>query len=176
MRVLPSIILFADIRDSSEIAGTLSIEEYDFLLNEFQVLMRAAIEQVLSSHFRPGIPWPGEISIRGDEAYLVLFAGPDGVSADAGLRAVMEIAFAMKRKWLLSQVNRQRILQGKMIQDIGIGMHMGEIALGPHPGRGTGHTAEGWAINLAKKLETASREGQYSKIIVSSSVYHRVRH
>lgn len=162
-------ILFADVCNSTEIANILPLGDYDAFLNEFQVLMREAIDEVISDRkFAEG---DLEASVRGDEAFLIIYGGQGPEAIRRNLQAALDIGLTMKRKWVLSSFNRGRTRHGKGIEDIGIGVHLGEVVVGVHPARGQRLTAEGWAISLAKKVEGLTRQGEYSRILVTERVY-----
>ncbi|MHB9022682.1 MAG: adenylate/guanylate cyclase domain-containing protein [Armatimonadota bacterium] len=167
-------IMFVDVRNSSEISNVLSLEDYDAFINEFQVLARDAVENRLAE-INPTDLRDIEYSIRGDELFFINYVGTDEEALLRNIETIMHIAFDLKRKWMFSSTNRKRIAQGKMIDDIGMGIHIGEVIVGHHPGRDFPRTAEGWAINLTKKIEGLSRKGNYSKIMVSEGVFRRAR-
>ncbi len=108
------------------------------------------------------------------------------------VKSALQIAIKMKRRWLLCSKNRERIKEGRPIFDIGIGINQGPILYGKHyrlaskePGTLVGEnerilsiiekdTPEGYAINVAKRIETHSRELRFSQILVSHTVFELV--
>ncbi len=167
-------IMFVDICNSSEISNILSLEAYDAFISEYQMIARQVIERALDD-----LPAKArtecEFSIRGDEAFFIACGPNDDASIERHIDIALHIAFNIKRRWMLSSFNRTRIAQGKHNEELGIGIHIGEVVVGFHPGRGLPRTAEGWAINLTKKIEGLSRQGMYSHIMVSEGVYRHAR-
>lgn len=108
------------------------------------------------------------------------------------VKSALQIAIKMKRRWLLCSKNRERIKEGRPIFDIGIGINQGPILYGKHyrltskePGTPVlgeeeilsiieKDTPEGYAINVAKRIETHSRELRFSQILVSHTVFELV--
>jgi tetratricopeptide (TPR) repeat protein len=105
-----------------------------------------------------------EYSVRGDEAVLLLYTK----RPERDVSMALDIAIQLKREVFLSRFNRSR--QGRSFFDVGIGIHYGRVVLKQHPSAGwTGRTfnAEGYSINLTKRVEGYSRNGTFSKIMVS---------
>ena len=171
-----AVILFADIMNSSELANSLIFEEYNVFVEEFQQVMGEVLNGniLCMKEYSPGSNF--EASIRGDEVCLILYT--DNIEED--IKTVFRVAVEMKRKWLTSKKNVQRIKDGRNIIDIGIGVNCGYLIVSDHH-RIVGkkitsqRTAEGYSINLAKRIEGYSREGDYSKIFVSRSVFNILR-
>ncbi|UCH93613.1 MAG: tetratricopeptide repeat protein [Candidatus Aminicenantes bacterium] len=108
------------------------------------------------------------------------------------VKSALQIAILMKRKWLLCPKNEERIKEGRPIFDIGIGINQGPILFGKHyrfssrePGASGQEndgilsivekdTPEGYSINVAKRIETHSRELRFSQILVSHNVFNLV--
>lgn len=185
-----AVILFIDLMDSSELSNVLSFEEYDGLVAGFQEVAT----DVLCSHVLKDAVFAldsghkhkhkYEASVRGDEMCVILYSeaapGKEDEEKKHDIRTALRLAIEMKRKWLCSDVNAERIKDGKNIVDVGIGMNCGYVMVGKHK-RVCGAeiqsmtTAEGYAINLAKRIEGYSRSGMYSRIFVSRSVYSILR-
>jgi tetratricopeptide (TPR) repeat protein len=108
------------------------------------------------------------------------------------VKSALQIAIQMKRKWLLCPKNEERIREGRPIFDIGIGINQGPILLGKHYRFSSQesepslqeingllsivekNTPEGYSINVAKRIETHSRELRFSQILVSHNVFNLV--
>src|SRR5207247_8126259 len=88
-------------------------------------------------------------------------------------RTAIYIAAEIKRRWLLSEFNKRRIREGKVFYDLAIGIHCGNVMITHHPGTDRPFNAEGYAINLAKRIETKSRDGELSRIMISKNVFDR---
>jgi len=165
-------ILFADIRNSAQISNVLNLHRYDGFISQFQGAMRRVLDEHLAEHYSPEEREEIDYGVRGDEACLIIYRARTPEDAERDVENAFHIAQHMKRDWLFTKFNRERLLEGKMIEDIGVGINMGEVVVSEHPGRPGERSPEGWAINFAKKVEGTSREAPYSKIMVSQSVHH----
>ncbi len=193
---IKSLILFADLIGCSEISDEASIKEYAGVLHEFS---RAARDAYRIS----GMQWWGdyiqrererrqrviETKLGGDE--VSIFLHPDvleeecgrvaGLSVyEIGLRRLLMFAFALKLNWLFSDYNKKRLEDGRLPRDVGVGIHFGNVflqrdrlSLEGHPLR---YAAEGYAINLTKRIESASRRGTSTKIFISNEVKGLLNH
>jgi class 3 adenylate cyclase len=188
-----AVILFADLMNSSELANNQSLIDYDRFVAIFQKELGEVVEQFVQT--KTGYQ-PGEIEadIRGDEICLKLYRAADRQSPQLleDVDAALQVAIQMKRKWLLSPINRERIVEGRPAFEIGIGIHQGPVLLTEHhrfvPAtiETTSHksdshvvlmerlTPEGHAINLAKRIEARSRQLRFSQILVSHNVFNLV--
>ncbi len=182
-----AVILFIDIADSSELSNVLSFEKYDELVWSFQTVAKG----VLQRHVQENTDYTAdthrkyETSMRGDEMCTILYshvgAEDEQKYRQKNIRTALQLAIEMKRKWLCGEWNCARINDGKSIIDIGIGINCGYVIVDKHwrvDQKGEispQESAEGYAINLAKRIEGYSRSGVYSKIFVSRSVYNILR-
>lgn len=154
-------ILFADIMDSMEIANYWDTAKYSDLINEFQHLMQHSI-----CLWEKGIK---QIKFTGDE--LVVFYCSKNIAEDI-LNAI-QLANTLKLMWYVSVPNLRRVKEGKKILDLGIGINTGDVTYERRyvkkklakflPRR---KTFEGLPISLAKRIETLSRQGKYSRIMI----------
>lgn len=178
-----AVILFVDIIDSSELSNVLTFEEYDAFVSSFQ----SVAKDVLAQHLLQNREYGGkskrrfETSIRGDELCVILYSEVPHEQEERyrrlDVKTALALAIDMKRRWLCSDQNFSRIRDGKSIIDIGIGINCGYVVVGNHWRISSDHvvreecTPEGYAINLAKRIEGYSRSGTYSKIFASRSVF-----
>ncbi len=151
-------ILFLDIMNSSEYANVLSVEEYfQTFLKEFQetVLRTTAL---YFSHESSGIYNSSNyyVDIAGDEARIFLFSDNRGLDVQTALN----LAVLIKMSWLTGNFNRVRINHRKPPEDLGVGINSGYLY------RKENGKLEGFAINLAKRIENHSRLGHSSKIMI----------
>jgi glucose-1-phosphate thymidylyltransferase len=168
--VMDAVILFADIVGSVTISEHVSLSEYDKIVSEFQETALNTVDQILNRNRYTKIDRDFcEYSARGDELVLILY----GWDMARDIRTALTTAVEIKRRWLLSSFNQHRIREGKFFYDLGVGVHCGEVVVGRHPGSTRRFNAEGYAINLAKRIETASREGRFSRIMLSKNVPDR---
>jgi glucose-1-phosphate thymidylyltransferase len=167
-----AVVLFADIVGSVSISEHASTAEYDEFVCEFQktaidVVKQALIKGGYTDEDRKFI----EYSVRGDELALILYTRHH--SKD--VRTALEVAVSLKRSWLVSEFNKKRLREEKSFYDLGVGMHCGVVTIGKHPGAtNRDFNAEGYAINLAKRIEGESRLGRLSKIWVSKNFHDRM--
>ena len=159
--LIKATILFVDLVDSIELANYWDSKKYNDCLNEFQRCMLNGIDL-----WRKRIK---EIKIVGDEL-LVLFSSKN-IKTDIG--NAIDLAVYLKILWWISSTNRKRIIEGKKIFDLGIGINTGKVMADNRPYRKgmkklapKRKTLEGFAISLAKRIETFSRQGKYSKIML----------
>ncbi len=107
----------------------------------------------------------------GDAVIAVFFDRPDGssghgASGGAGLRRALLAASAMRRKHSELQARRARI--GVFGYEMGVGIAHGPILSGPLKTTGRREFAVlGKTRKLAEKLESASRKGTRTRIVVS---------
>ena len=182
-----AVILFVDIINSSELSNVLSFTQYDRFVRTFQSVTTEVLSKYLicDERYAKDRRRQFEASVRGDEVCVILYSNVGGAKvADyrrEDIKMALLLAIEMKRKWLTSEPNSRRIKDGKSLVDIGIGINCGHVVVGEHCRISPENevqkrtTAEGYAINLAKRIEVHSRGGVYSKIFVSRSVYTILR-
>lgn len=162
---LDAVILFADIIASATISEYSSEESYDDFISEFQTLALRVIGDNLAKHgFDAEDRHFCEYSVRGDEAVLLLYTK----RPERDVKVALDTAIELKREVFLSRFNRTR--QGRSFFDVGIGIHYGRVVLKRHPstrGADRKFNAEGYSINLTKRIEGYSRNGTFSKIMLS---------
>lgn len=177
--VRDTIILFADIIGASEVSNHKTPKQYFEFVREFQQMFDRICEKYLGKWY------PDEkdylFQARGDEGLLMIFPKSDqdnpripGQDVDVAVN----IALALKREWIQSEDNVQRIRKSKLLPvDLGIGIHLGPTLLhkddkikssSRNPGS---YAPEGYAINLAKRIESHSRGGRYTNIFISGAAH-----
>lgn len=154
-------ILFVDIMDSMEMANYWDTKKYSDFLSEFQRVMQHAI-----CIWQKGIR---QIKCAGDE--LVVFYCSKDVGDD--IVNAIQLANTLKIMWYVSEPNRKRVKEGKKILDLGVGINTGDVTYGYRPVVNElkkfiprRKTFEGLPISLAKRIESFSRQGRYSRIMV----------
>jgi tetratricopeptide (TPR) repeat protein len=135
----------------------------------FQETMKSIIRDFLDQ-FYSDVKAMTEWSIRGDEVCIILYTNEQ---QDA-LR-VLELAILLKVAWLVSNYNEERIKNYKPPIEIGIGINTGPVIVFEQDGEKEKFKAEGYAINVAKRVETHSRDGHYSRIMVSYTTRNTCR-
>jgi len=81
----------------------------------------------------------------------------------------------IKLAWLTSAFNQRIMKEGRIVSRIGVGMNTGKVIKDVRNwrvkmGREQANV-EGYAINLTKRIEAASREGSNYQIVVGDSLY-----
>ena len=159
-----AVILFSDIIHSSVFSDTLGIVDYDMFLEEFQKTMFDARKRVfeLTGSDQDQV----EFNVRGDEACAFLYAD----DASGNLYTALMLASYMKSLWFQSSFNIKRVSESKIASDIAIGIHTGKVIVRSRISKSMAPKAEGYAINLAKRIEGLSREGSHTKMMISNDV------
>jgi adenylate cyclase len=147
-------ILFSDIRNFTSLTEQHSPEEIVKFLNDYFTEMEAAItanKGIIASYV-------------GDAVTAVFYDSEDRSSAIWSLKA----AFAMRKK--LEAFNKERSSRGEFTAEHGIGIATGKAisqVFGPEKGRKF-FSVLGELPGMAEKLETASKESKYNRIVVGS--------
>ena len=137
-------ILFADVRGFTRLSSTIGPDELVAQLNEYFESMVAAIDAQAGTVDK----------FMGDG--IMAFFGAPGVQPDHARRAC---AAARDMHERLVHVNAVRMLRGLEPLDVGIGIATGEVVVGNvGSSRRLEYTAIGDAVNLASRLEGATKE------------------
>ena len=184
--VRKTVILFADIMGASEVSNHKTTGQYFEFVRDFQKIFLETCRE----HFR-AFHDPDEdyylYDARGDEGLLMIFPPAEGSVFDFGrdVDTAITIAFGLKRRWLLSDENTNRIKDSGLLPiDIGIGIHVGHTWIDQgqasttrseqnpkDPQNPTDSKPEGYAVNLAKRVESHTRNGRYTNVFLSESAH-----
>ena len=153
-------VLFSDVRSFTTITEQLGAQGTVAMLNEYFTLMVDCIQQE-----------EGMLDKFIGDAVMAAFGIPVAHEDDAD-RAV-RTAIAMLRE--LTLWNRQRVLEGKLPVDIGIGLNTDHVVSGNIGSKKRmDYTIIGDGVNLAARLESACK--QYgAHILVSEFTYKALR-
>ena len=166
-------ILFADLMNSTELAKNLTLLEYDDMLVDFQNTMFEVVSHHLDYFGYEGEGVDSEWSISGDELRVFLYSD----NMDFDIRSALMIANKIKLAWLSSEFNQRVLSEQRLVSRIGVGINCGKVIKDVRPWRVKIGKAEpnieGYAINLTKRIESASREGSVYQIMVGASLYKR---
>ena len=166
-------ILFADLMNSTELAKNLTLLEYDDMLGNFQDTMFEVVSHHLDYFGYEGEGVDSEWSISGDELRVFLYSE----NMDYDIRNALLIATKIKLAWLSSGFNQRVLSEERLVSRIGVGVNCGKVIKDVRPWRvkigKAGPNIEGYAINLTKRIESASREGNVYQIMVGASLYKR---
>jgi tetratricopeptide (TPR) repeat protein len=176
-----AVILFADIMNASEISNNTSIENYAYIINQFHKCAADVYEFIGLNNFQNKIV---ELTLRGDEVWLILRSAPlekvgspkekIEMALARDVRDAIRFGIAMKLLWRATEYNRDRIIEDIFPRDLGIGIHQGPVYFYKDKELPSSldkkESSEGYSINLAKRIETESRNGEKSEILVSGSI------
>jgi class 3 adenylate cyclase len=172
-RSIVATILFADLMNSTEMAKNLTLQEYDEMIVDFQGTMYEVVAHHLNHYGYEGSGVDYDWSIVGDQLQVFLYS--DSVRFD--VRSALLIAAKIKLAWLAAAFNQRILQEGRLVSRIGIGINCGKVIKDLREWRmkmgEERPTIEGYAINLAKRIESASREGTVHQIMVGASFYQR---
>jgi class 3 adenylate cyclase len=164
-------ILFADLVSSSEFASVMSLGRYAEYVASFEETCerqcRHFFEVFHQGDYARGMDY--QVSLLGDELVVFLHTGNH---ADDVYQLIC-LSIALKCAWLASRSNAERLDQGMPAIELAVGIHAGLVWATPGVG-GAGPKLRGFSINVAKRVETASRDGQHFRIYISGSAFKRV--
>ena len=164
--------MFVDIAGASEVSNHLTTKDYAEFVSTFQTMFVETCSKYVDRWLDEYKDHTIDISARGDEGIFMAFPEDDDVVATI-IDVVIQIALELKRMWLVGDWNKaHRIDQGILPVDIAVGIHVGPTYLKPTDGSKL--QPEGYAINLAKRIEASSRSGGYSRIFVSEAAHGRL--
>jgi class 3 adenylate cyclase len=154
-------VMVTDIRGFTALSQTLEPPGVIALLNRYLETMLAAVEQ-----------FGGTIHKFLADGLLIHFNLPLP-QPDHPLLAVRT---ALRMRERLAEFNADQRARGEPELRIGIGVHTGELIAGNIgvPGRKTEYTIMGETVNLAARLESATRQVD-TDILISGATYERVR-
>jgi len=151
-------VLLLDIMNSSEYANVLSVKDYyETFLREYNETVRRATEMYFSRY--PGGVYTTAnyyVEVVGDEGRVFLFSDNPG----RDVQAALDLAVLIKIAWINGDFNRARIRQNKAPEDLGVGINSGYLYIKED------RQLEGFGINLTKRIESHSRFGSVSKIML----------
>lgn len=157
---LEATILFSDIRNFTGITEQNSPEKVFNLLNEFL----GGVEPIIRMNH-------GRVDKYIGDAVMAVFhhTSPEHHALSAIKTSVMMMKF-------LKKMNSIRKKQGLFPINIGIGISTGTVLLGDvGSAKRKDLTVIGDEVNLASRLESASKKGRHSKIIFSVSTYNLIK-
>ena len=162
--------MFIDIVGASEVSNYLSPAAYKDFVLQFQRLFA----QICRDHFATTLaaiaPEDRLFSARGHEGILMIYPKMPLEQMALFIDDYIQIALELKRRWLYSDINRRSIRNGIVPVDLAIGIHVGQIYLAESVEEGqVRRRPEGYTINLAKRVEAHSRNGETTHIFVSET-------
>lgn len=189
-QIINTTIMFVDLMDSVGLSNSMSIHEYDSLIDDFHHTLKAIVDEISDHNMF------GEYTLAGDQLCLFLYDRKEvelnallnectDINVAQGLRAqifrnkqvgaflAIQTAFQAKNAWISYSKNVERIRKHQSSIDLAIGINHGKVMLKK---RFDGENRiEGYAINIAKRIEGLSRLGKFTNIFTSKSVYDLMR-
>jgi class 3 adenylate cyclase len=167
---LETAVLFVDLVASSDFASVLGLKEYATYVDSFEQLCREQCQYFFETlHKDKG--WVAgrdyDFKFLGDE--LVVFMHTD--NARQNIYQLIALAITLKCGWLGTPLNARRVEGGAPSAELAAGIHIGSVWAKFMDGT---YKRRGFAINVAKRIESASREGQHFRIYVSDPAMKRV--
>jgi class 3 adenylate cyclase len=182
-----AVILFADLMSSAVLADSLDDNEYQITIREFHEIARKVHGLVFGTDSDPKEEYSPRTRPVGDEVMLLVPcrqaqcvrenenlvpSDPDSMDVHDAIYAALRFARHLKLEWLMSDRNVARIRSNKRPLDLGIGINVGPIQFRQERPEGR-PTPEGHAIVLAKRVETESRRGHHTNIMLSRNAYQK---
>ncbi|RLB52872.1 MAG: hypothetical protein DRI34_14130 [Deltaproteobacteria bacterium] len=150
-------VMFLDIRGFTALSELLRPSQVVRLLNDY-------FEIVIDVIFR----YEGTINKFIGDSIMAIYGAPQPID-HAELRGV---ATAVEIQRQIGEMNWQRMQDGKPVANFGIGVHSGEAIAGNiGSARRMEYTVVGRDVNLAQRIEAATREGQ---VLISETTYRKV--
>jgi len=163
-----AVILFADIVGCSEISNHKNLTQYNEFLTEFHNCFKTVCKHYKDEEYKETEHPFFKYDTRGDEGCIMIFTSNGDESLAKNIDIIINIALELKRKWLFTKDNIERIEKdGLLPVDLGIGIHAGKVYI--NEDRPNDYRPEGYAINLTKRIESESRGGKFTHILVSES-------
>jgi len=187
-------ILFIDLMDSVALSNSLTLLEYNDLINDYQETLRSVLGAIAKDYA------VGEWYLGGDQLAVFFYdlqdaemredilrlraRNPKSPKADQlearlnrqrsrSLYGALRCAVQVKNAWIRDPRNVTRVEAQQPVLDVGIGINTGNVILQQ---RLDGlNRIEGFAINFAKRVEQFSRYGSFCKIMLSKTAFETFR-
>lgn len=166
-----ALLVFADVIESSRISAYLGPLAYAKQLIMFQELFESLGRKYFKDVEDKSLAY-SSITARGDEGIL-FYISPEMHKADMIYRA-LEFIFELKGRLRVAKAQEDSVDRPFKRIDIGAGIHFGDVALltaieKDESGRTRSliKRLEGFSINYAKRVESCSRQGNYSYVFLS---------
>ena len=165
-----SVIMFIDIVGASEVSNYLSPAAYKDFVLQFQRMFAEICRDHFATTLNAIAPEDRLFSARGDEGILMIYPKMQPEQMALFIDDYIQIALELKRRWLYSDINRRSVRNGIVPVGLAIGIHVGQIYLAESVEDGeVSRRPEGYTINLAKRVEAYSRNGETTHIFVSET-------
>jgi class 3 adenylate cyclase len=162
-------VMFIDLVSSSEFSSVLGLREYAEYVKSFQELCLSQCAYFFEEVHR-GVHQRGrdyEIESVGDELVVFMHTG----RAQNDVYQLICLAIALKCGWLAAPHNVERIGNGVGSAELAAGINFGRVWAKRMEG---GFEKYGFAINVAKRIESLSRQGDRFRVFVSDPAFKQV--
>jgi hypothetical protein len=165
-------ILFADLMNpGSEKAKSLTLQEYDEMIVDFQNTLSLVTSSHLKNFGYIGDSADSEWSIAGDELRIFLYSG----NLRYDVHNALILSVKLKLGWLTSVFNQKIFMEGRPVSRISVGIHCGSVIKDDRQrqmsiGQGQYHI-DGETIRLTKRIESIAREGTAYQVMVGEGPY-----
>jgi hypothetical protein len=161
-----ALLVFADIVDSSKYSAVLGYREYAKRLLNFQ----NTFEKLGKKYFPDPEDWSTEycsIKARGDEGIL-FYAKTQSDFSELIFRSI-EFLYHLKGRLRFGGDEEEAAKASPRRIGLGAGIHIGPVAFATKQenNRSIIDRLEGFSINYAKRVESCSRAGKYSRVFLS---------
>lgn len=183
-RPIQAAIVFVDATDSVAASHVLGPRDYD---EQFLKPLQGCYRQVLytfrlakkpqekvQQFDRKRLPkytkFSFEADVRGDQMVAMFFSG----EIHRDVRMAVWLALETVCRWKISTKNSKRILDGMEPHEVRAGVHVGPITFRERPygmRYREDRTAEGYAINFAKRVESKAEEGIYTRVMLTRAAW-----
>ena len=164
--VIFSLLVFADIIDSSKYSAVLGYADYANRLLKFQNMFK----ELGRRYFPPPNDRSMEyclVDARGDEGIL-FYAAPQADFSELVFRSI-EFIYHLKGRLRFADYEKDTGRSSPQRLGLGAGIHVGQVAYAVK--NENNHLVidhlEGFSINYAKRIESCSRLGKYSRVFLS---------
>jgi class 3 adenylate cyclase len=167
---LPLAILFVDLANSSDFASVMGLQDYAAYVEAFQSTCVEQCRHFFESYHAQKYVHDGQhyaVQQVADEVAVMLHT--DNASDD--VYQLVCLAIAIKCAWLGSSQNVERMRSGMPSAELAASVHFGKVWANREPG---GFVRRGYALNLAKRAETAARGGTHHRIFVTDPAFKLV--
>jgi len=161
----PALLVFADVIDSSRHSASLGYQEYARRILTFQNAFHELGRRYFPERRNDATRYC-RVEVRGDEG-TVFVLEPDPDRTDLVMRAVEFLYHLKGRVAFPKPVGDTADTYASGLQ-IGAGIHFGDVAF-CLDSQSHIENLQGFSINYAKRVETCSREGEFTRVFVSES-------
>ena len=166
-----ALLVFVDVVDSSVYSSMLGVENFAREVLSFQDLFCVLGNQYFKDKpsFEEKVRAWSEVGARGDEGFVFVI-DPEQSSIELIDKAI-RFAFELKTRIKIMHRNKKDPPPKEM--EIAVGIHYGEVATinrlitTEHGQRRLIDKLLGYSINYAKRVETSSRVGRFSRVFLS---------